>query len=422
MRSSTALPPIFRVTEFKFTGHGRHLTPVDSATQKASRGPRSRICNQRPPISLSANLPGLPVTMGQRATTPVPVYKIAPLRDPRWENVLGREPCASIFHTAAWLEALRRTYGYEPVVYTTSPPDSELRNGIVFCQIESWLTGRRLVSLPFSDHCEPLVDDPEDLRIILGALGEGSERPRAWDYIEIRPLRHHQIETSFHESTCDYALHRLDLSPSLSQLFGNLHKDSTQRKIRRAEREGLRYESGRSESLLSSFYQLLILTRRRRGVPPQPLQWFRNLIDCLGEALHIRVAFQGSRPIAAILTLRYKETLLYKYGCSDARFHNLGGMQLSLWRSIEEAKSAGLRTFDFGRSDCDNAGLIRFKERWGALRSSLIYSRYTTSAESRDNYKPREAHWKLRFAKRLLSHVPGSVLSMAGDVLYKHIG
>ncbi|MHB8541720.1 MAG: GNAT family N-acetyltransferase [Candidatus Acidiferrales bacterium] len=350
------------------------------------------------------------------------VYKIAPLRNPRWENFLGSQPCASIFHGTAWLEALRRTYGYEPIVYTTSPAGSELRNGVVFCQVESWLTGRRLVSLPFSDHCEPLFDDPEELGLILGALEDGSERSRAWDYIEMRPLCHHEIKTSFHQSTYDYALHRLDLAPSLSQLFGGLHRDSTQRKIRRAERELLRYEDGRSESLLSSFYRLLILTRRRRGVPPQPLQWFRNLIDCLGEALQIRVAFQGSRPVAAILTLRSKDTLLYKYGCSDAQFHNLGGMHFLLWRSIEEAKSAGLRTFDLGRSDCDNAGLIRFKERWGAIRSSLIYSRYTTSIESRDNYKPREAQWNLRFAKRLLSHVPGRVLSMAGDVLYKHIG
>ncbi|MHB8412155.1 MAG: GNAT family N-acetyltransferase [Candidatus Acidiferrales bacterium] len=350
------------------------------------------------------------------------IYKIAPLRDPRWEDFLGSEPRASIFHTTAWLEALRRTYGYEPIVYTTSPPGRELRNGVAFCQVESWLTGRRLVSLPFSDHCDPLLDDPEELRLILGALEEGSEWTQEWDYIEMRPLRHHEIKTSFHESRYDYALHRLDLAPSLSQLFGRLHKDSTQRKIRRAEREGLRYDDGHSESLLSSFYRLLILTRRRRGVPPQPLQWFRNLIGCLGETLQIRVAFRGSRAVAAILTLRHKDTLLYKYGCSDAQFHNLGGMQLLLWRSIQEAKSAGLRTFDLGRSDCDNAGLIRFKERWGAIRSSLIYSRYTTSAESRHNYKPREAQRNLRFAKRLLSHVPGSVLSLAGDVLYKHIG
>jgi len=350
------------------------------------------------------------------------VYKIAPLRDPRWSQCIEAHPRVSIFHTTAWLEALRRTYGYDPIVYTTSPPGSELRNGVVFCQVKSWLTGCRLVSLPFSDCCEPLVDDPQELRTILGALEKGTEHSQAWDYIEMRPLRHREIKTSFHQSTYDYMLHRLDLVPSLSQLFGGLHKDCTQRKIQRAEREKLRCEAGRTESLLANFYRLLIVTRRRRGIPPQPLQWFRNLIACLGEALQIRVAFHGSRPIAAILTLRHKDTLLYKYGCSEARYHNLGGMQLLLWRSIEEAKSAGLRTFDLGRSDCDNAGLIRFKDRWGAARSKITYSRYTTSAESRYNYKPREAQWKLRAGKRILRHAPTKLLSVAGEVLYKHVG
>jgi len=410
-----------------------YLTPSSAAVGQLTRpqiGARARRghypaygnSQSRNSVSAVGGVRQFFVTAKDNAKLRMPIYKVAPLRDPRWGDFLHGEPCASVFHTTAWLEALRQTYGYEPIVYTTSPPGSELRNGVVFCQVKSWLTGSRLVSLPFSDHCESLVDDSQELRTILGALEKGTEHSQAWDYIEMRPLRHSQIKTSFHQSTYDYVLHRLDLAPSLNQLFGGLHKDCTQRKIQRAEREKLRCEDGRTESLLANFYRLLIVTRRRRGVPPQPLLWFRNLVAWLGEALQIRVAFQGSRPIAAILTLRHKDTLLYKYGCSDARYHNLGGMQLLLWRSIQEAKSAGLRTFDLGRSDCDNAGLIRFKDRWGAVRSRITYSRYTTSAESRHNYKPREAQWKLRAAKRILRHAPTSLVSVAGEVLYKHVG
>jgi len=419
------MPPIFKLTAPEFDAHRADVNvvvPSDTGTNEDRSRPhgKSQLSNFAPTNARVRQLQGKSERKKKRRR--MCVYKLAPLCDPRWENFLDSEPRASIFHTTAWLEALQRTYGYDPIVYTTSPPDNELRNGVVFCQVTSWLTGRRLVSLPFSDHCEPLVDDPQELQTILGALEKGTEHSQAWNYVELRPLRHDEIKTNFHESTCNYVLHRLDLAPSSSQLFAAFHKGSTQRKIRRAEREGLRYEDGRSESLLLIFYRLLILTRRRHGVPPQPLMWFRNLIDCLGEALQIRVAFHGFRPIAAILTLRYKDTLLYKYGCSDERFHSLGGVQFLLWRSIQEAKSAGLRTLDFGRSDCDNEGLIHFKDRWGTIRSSLIYSRYTTSAHSPDNYEPREAQWKLRLAKRMLAHVPGRLLSIAGEVLYKHIG
>lgn len=85
-------------------------------------------------------------------------------------------------------------------------------------------------------------------------------------------------------------------------------------------------EEGRSEILLDKFYDLLLLMRRQHQFPPQPRDWFRNLFACLGEQIKIGVASKDGQPIASILTLSYKGSLVYKYGCSDARFHNLGGM------------------------------------------------------------------------------------------------
>src|SRR5580693_4016008 len=94
-------------------------------------------------------------------------WQIDPIHDPRWAELVRRHPSASIFHTPEWLGALRRTYGYEPVAITTAPPGEGLRDGLVFCRIRSWLTGARCVSLPFSDHCEPLADSPDALNHIL---------------------------------------------------------------------------------------------------------------------------------------------------------------------------------------------------------------------------------------------------------------
>src|SRR5262245_8974230 len=95
--------------------------------------------------------------------TPSVVSSFDPLSDPRWNDLLAWHPTASAFHTPAWLWALRRSYGYQPVAYTTSAPGVPLGDGMVFCRVESWLTGRRLVSLPFSDHCTPLVERPAPL-------------------------------------------------------------------------------------------------------------------------------------------------------------------------------------------------------------------------------------------------------------------
>jgi CelD/BcsL family acetyltransferase involved in cellulose biosynthesis len=344
------------------------------------------------------------------------LYKIDPLKDQRWPDFLDRHPNASVFHTFAWLKALQKTYGYEPIAYTTDTPGGDLQNVLLFCQIKSWVTGHRLVSLPFSDHCDPLVNNSADLQDLLTALRHKSAREN-WRYIEIRPLRSLNLTAALFQTTETHCFHQLDLTPALDTIFRNFHKDSVQRKIRRAEREGLTEEEGRSSSLLEIFCRLQLLTRRRHHLPPQPRAWFQSLVECFGERLKIRVAFKNKQPIASILTLSYKDTLVYKYGCSDARFNNLGSMHFLFWRSIQDGKQSGLQTFDLGRSESDNSGLITFKDRWGAKRSTLTYARNAGGFS-----QPLNLDWKMKIAKRILAHAPDSFLSMVGNLLYKHIG
>lgn len=342
---------------------------------------------------------------------------IDPLKDPRWEEFICRHPRASIFHTKPWLEALRRTYGYYPLVFTDAPAGSQLRNGLVFSRVASWLVAPRLVSLPFSDHADPLLDDDADLGSLIHTLQLGQTAGK-WKSIELRPPEYPNARArwdGFFDGQT-YFLHRLNLQPSLEEVFQGLQKDSIQRKIRRAEREHLVYEEGRSASLLHKFYQLTVMTRRRQVLPPPPFAWYRNVIECLGERAKIRVVQKNDQAIAAILTLHYKHTMVYKYGCSDARFHSLGGVPFVLWKTIEDAKRQGATMLDMGRSDPTNAGLITFKERFGAARSSLIYKKYPAPGEQ------WVASWQGRAAKRIFTALPAPLQVLAGRIVYPHIG
>jgi hypothetical protein len=202
-----------------------------------------------------------------------------PLTDPRWPVFLERNADASIFHTPGWLEALRRTYSYEPVVYTTCPPGEELTNGIPFCRVESWVTGRRFVSLPFSDHCVPLVDTRETLCTLLAAaahdsIGQGGK------YVEIRPLSGDVVgnllqHNSFGKSSSFY-FHWIDLTPSIDEIYATFHRTSVKQMIRRAEKEGLTYNQGTSNELLAQFYHLF--RGRYALLPRTSSQWWRLLL------------------------------------------------------------------------------------------------------------------------------------------------
>lgn len=342
------------------------------------------------------------------------IYELDPIKDGRWSELAERHTNASVFHTLGWLKALRLTYGYEPVVFTTSPPARELENGLVFCRVHSWLTGRRLVALPFSDHCQPLCGSGDDLDFIIRYLQTTAER-QSLNYVEIRPVSGGFSQIC--QPTAKYFLHLLDLGEDLERLFHGFDKDSVQRRVHRAERARLTEKCGRSDDLLEKFYGLFVITRGRHGLPPMPYAWFRNLIRCQGDALQIRLAYKAETPIAGILTLRFRDAVYYKYGCSDTRFNHFGATPWLLWRAITHAKANGAVQFDMGRTEEDNAGLLSFKNHWVPQPRRLVYWRFPAGS----SLNP-VAGWRLKIAKYVFSSMPDGLRTIAGNLIYRHIG
>jgi lipid II:glycine glycyltransferase (peptidoglycan interpeptide bridge formation enzyme) len=241
-------------------------------------------------------------------------------------------------------------------------------------------------------------------------------------YVEIRP-----VNLNFGQAgdgieflpAATHSLHILDLRPNLTELFQTFDKDSVRRRIGRADRAGLVEKCGRSDDLLKDFYTLFITTRRRHSLPPIPYAWFRNLVHCQGEALEIRLAYEDKDkvPVAGILTLNFRSTVYYKYGCSDAQFNRLGAIPWLLWKAVEAAKSNGAVEFDLGRTEQGNDGLLTFKNHWVSQPQRLLYWMFpgTHSPVSADG-------WKLRLAKRVFSCMPDRLLTITGNLIYRHIG
>jgi hypothetical protein len=358
----------------------------------------------------------------ERADAPLTqLFTIDPLSDSRWDDLAASHPKASVFHQKAWLQALSRTYGYRPLALTSSPEGKSLTDGIVFCLVRSWITGSRMVSLPFADHCDPLLNENgEGLQLDSPEVSEWMRvecNTQHQQYIELRPLSSDGRANGLMIPGQSFWFHTLDLTPPLAKIFTGLHKDSMQRRIRHAEKEQVSYEAGSSDQLVDDFYRLLVITRRRHRLLPQPRAWFRNLIACTGENVRIRVARKEHVPVAAMLTLHHRNTVVYKYGCSDERFHHLAAMPFLYWKLIEEAKGSASELLDLGRTDLDNESLAVFKDRLGAVRRPLSYFRYPSGAVAQ-GVKP-SGHPAVR---RLFAALPDVVMPWAGRLLYRHMG
>ena len=236
-------------------------------------------------------------------------------------------------------------------------------------------------------------------------------------YAELRPTSALLGVESNWRTSQHFCLHRLDLRPGATAVFRRFHQNCIRRKIQRAEREGIEITEDKDLDSLRRFYSLVLQTRRRQGLPPQPMVWFRNLVTCLGECARIRLAWRGGQPIAGILTLQYGKTIYYKYGASVARCHKFGPMPYLFWHAIEDAIASGFEELDMGRSECDNAGLVTFKDRWSAARSSLQYLR-----SSANGTEPVHGNWwGRRLAGVACRYMPDRCLTELGKYSYSHI-
>jgi hypothetical protein len=340
------------------------------------------------------------------------IRTLDPLVDPKWRQRVQQDPRASAFHTPEGLDALQRTYGFVPVVYAIDGDD--LQGAIPFCLVASWLTGRRVVSLPFSDHCDPLVDDPAQLGAILGHVAADAQR-NGFRYVQIRPRVHGASVSGFENEENNY-LYAIDLRPDLDVIFKGIKKNNREG-IRMADRRGLRHIVGRDDAFVRAYFRLHVMTRSTQGVPPQPYAWFRNIAGCLQDMLEVHLLLQDDRPIAGLVTILFRDQLMVKYSASDPVRDRQGMAKSLLWKSICRAKERGATTLDWGRCEPENLGLAQFKERFGAVRSDLMYLR--SPAAPVDRHGPS---WVSRTARSIVPRMPGTVLAAAGRVAYRHVG
>jgi CelD/BcsL family acetyltransferase involved in cellulose biosynthesis len=281
-------------------------------------------------------------------------------------------------------------------------------------EVVSPLTGRRGVSLPFTDLCPLLAADEESAHQLLDqALVLGRER--GWRYLELRGLPSALRDLS---PSVTFLSHELDLRKGLEALEAGLDP-SVRRAIRKAEQAGVEIEFTHSAQAMQTYFRLHSLTRKRHGLPPQPARFF----DVLGQQAiatgsgFIAIARWMGQPVAGAIFLHSGRRAIYKYGASDDAFQNLRPNNLLFWAAIRECDRLGVESLHFGRSSAGNEGLCRFKRSFGAVEKPLLYARYHFGRAAWVR-TPDRAQGPANGLFRLL---PLGMLRGLGRLLYPHL-
>lgn len=335
-------------------------------------------------------------------------------RDRGWRELAESHPDGTIFHSAAWAKVLIETYGHVPF-YLRYSKGEETAALLPLMEVKSPFTGTRGVCLPFSDFCAPLIfdgGDPERMRETLFSLG----RKRRWKSIEIRGRAPFVPESAL-PSAIHFA-HTLDLRRHPDQLFAGFDS-SVRRAIRKAKRQGVSARISRSRESMRSFYRLHEKTRRRHGLPPQPLSFFLNLHREIVEPGNgfVVLAEQSAQPVAGAVFLHSGRQAVFKFGASDKAFQADRGSNLMMWRGIEFLAESGAESLHFGRTSQSNEGLRRFKRGWGTQEERLPYYQCHPASEawvpSRETLSGLHNH--------LFRRLPLALNRLAGSLLYPHL-
>jgi CelD/BcsL family acetyltransferase involved in cellulose biosynthesis len=331
--------------------------------------------------------------------------------DERWITFLTQSGKANIFHHPAWSQLLADSYNYKTFVVVDLDQDGEICAGLPMAQVKSLLTGQRLVSLPFSDHCAPIYQDDNALAELtddLVVLCQEDGIPM----MELRAkfLTHPSIQRYSH-----HVLHTICLEHDVDSVFSRLHS-MHKRNIKKAKKGGIRVIEGTTDNELEVFYNLHLQTRRRQGVPIQPRKFFELLVrNILDQGLgFVLLAYTGDECVAGGVFLHWQHTLTYKYGASNELGRNLRANNLLMWFAIRWGCENGYQVFDMGKTDQANTGLRQFKSRWGAVEESLVYSILSERPHLQTEGKLQGV------MQTVIRNSPSWVCRVTGELLYRH--
>jgi CelD/BcsL family acetyltransferase involved in cellulose biosynthesis len=329
-----------------------------------------------------------------------------------WGAFVESSPHANIFHHPTWIHLLADCYGYRPFVLAVCDDTGQIRAGLPIMEVNSPLTGRHWVALPFTDHCAPLSADAESLHELFASLAD-LQMKRAAPQLELRSAIPPDIQAS---TDAIHLLHLLSLSSDAQAVLRTFKRTLVQNRIRKAERDGVKVCWAKSRCDLETFYVLHWQTRQRVGRPVQPKRYFELLWQRLIEPGlgFILLAYKDGVPIAGGVFLAYKTTIMYKYGASDSAYWGLSPNHLLFWTAIRWGCEHGYTLFDWGRTEVTHTGLRDFKNTWGTQEIPLPYSILSAT-------RPRPMTGRLtNLVERVIRNAPPSVCRLTGELLYRY--
>ena len=351
------------------------------------------------------------------------VIFIDPVKDPRWDRFVEDHPFGLIYHLSGWKQVLEKSFRHMKGYYFALVDGNKtIKAGLPVYEIKSWLTGNRLVSIPFATLCDPLISTSEDMTELIQPVLELSEKLKS-KYVEIRTLLSHSlIQNNLFGELSFYKHHYLPLKSEPEQLKKKFHRTCVRQRITRAVKSNLKTKLGTDESDLKSFYQIHMQTRKRVARPVQPYRFFRYLWETFhpSNQLILLLAEKDGKTIAGLVLFKFNDRVSAEFAASDEDYKGMSPNHYLFWEAMQLAFEEGCKIFDFGRTSPKNTSLMDFKRRWGTKVIDL--PQFYFPKEAAGYITQNEESRKFKVVSKMCRNAPYYTQRIIGNFCYRHLG
>ena len=348
---------------------------------------------------------------------------VDPSKDDRWDQFVMQHPFGWICHLSGWKNLLENCFPHMRGHYLAivSNRDNIIQAALPLFEVRSWLTGKRLVSIPSATLFDPLVSSAQDMNILFDGAIELAGKLKI-DSLELRTFQSSALISNDRLGLSRvFKNHSLSLEKEPQDLMKSFHRSCVRQRIDRALNSEVKIEYGQTEKDLQEFYRLYLLSRKRLSLPPQPYSFLKTLWDTFfpQKQLDLLLAKKADLYIGGLILLKFKERVSAEFSVIDQAFNNLSPNHLLFWEAIKNARQEGFRVFDFGRTSQYNTSLMDFKDRWGTQCIDLPICFYPR--EIAQKYNGREKSLGYKIIQMACKKSPEFAFRSIGKFCYRHL-
>ena len=318
-----------------------------------------------------------------------------------------------VFHRPLWLQAIAHGTG-NSARGLIAERGGRLAGWLPLSDVHSPLFGRALVSSGFGVDGGVLAARDGDARRLCRAAEELAGRLSAAS-VELRGGSAPADWTTICGKHANFAAELA--ADDEAQLL------AIPRKARAEVRKGLKHDltvtTGTAETDRAAHYAVYAQSVRNLGTPVFPRTLFDAVLDRFGDDADILTVRQGELPVASVLSLYHRGTVMPFWGGGTWSARGLRANERMYYELMTHARRRGCTRFDFGRSKT-GSGPYAFKKNWGFTPAPLTYHEWSPPGTAPRNIDPTDAGYSAKIA--LWKRLPLPVANRLGPWIARGLG